>query len=332
MTDSLLKLLLRRSAAGPTAILAGRDAGPFFGPAFDRLLARRVLAEMAPATSWPPCSTCSCLYGERLIVEIDGVLVAECPDDAAASIVLDPSDLRSFAIDADRLVAMLASGSGWPDPPECIGTQVWRLGDLPDGRAVILVLDAAAFQAPSLPSILRAAPAPTSTILLVPPGVTPDARRSFLDMRYHLVGLMDAMHPSELRLERRMLMPGSGRPVGLVEASMLLIIKTLGASAIFHGSLLRLRPRDFDVLAVLAREASDGDALAGQDDLLRALAGGEDQADPIASEQLEKSISRIRGALCTAAGLPRTRGKTLIVNVTRRGYRLASPDIRVTIA
>jgi hypothetical protein len=29
--------------------------------------------------------------------------------------------------------------------------------------------------------------------------------------------------------------------------------------------------------------------------------------------------------------LPRAEGKTLIVNVTRRGYRLASPGIRVII-
>jgi hypothetical protein len=228
LTDSLPKLLLRRSAAGPAAILAGRDARPFFGSAFDRLLARRVLAELAPTTSWPPCSTCSCLYGERLIVEIDGALIAECPDDAAASDALDPSDLRSFAIDTDRLVAVLASGSGWPDVPECLGAQVWRLGDLPDSRTVILILDAAAFRVPSLPSILRAAPAPSSVTFLVPPGVAPDTRRSFLDMRYHLVDLLDAMHPTELRLDQKKLAPGANPSGSMAAAGMLLSINALG--------------------------------------------------------------------------------------------------------
>jgi hypothetical protein len=331
LTDSLPKLLLRRSAAGPAAILPGRDAHPFFGPAFDRLLAQRVLAELAPATSWPPCSDCDCLFGERPIVEIDGVLVAECPDDAAASTVLDPSDLRSFAIDNDRLLALLAGGSGWPDPPECLGVQVWRLGDLPDGRTVILVLDPAAFTLPSLSSILRAVPAPTNTTLLVPPGVAPGTRRPFLDMRYHLVDLLAAMHPSDLRLDRQTLRPSNEMSATATGVGMLLSINTLGVTASFHGAPLRLRPRDFDALAVLARESGDGGALATQDDLLSALQGEEGRADPPRNEQMEKSISRIRGALCAAAGLPRTAGRTLIVNVTGRGYRLASPDIRVII-
>ncbi len=130
--------------------------------------------------------------------------------------------------------------------------------------------------------------------------------------------------------------PGSGpKATGAPVADaggMLLAINVLGVTASFVGAQLRLRPRDFDVLAVLAREAADGQALAQQDDLLRALSGGEDRAEPIAVAQLEKSISGIREALCSAAELPREQGRDLIVNVTRRGYRLASPPIRVVLA
>lgn len=332
MNDSLAKLLLRRSAAGPEPVLAGRDAAPFVGPVFSRLLAKGILTELPPAVSWPPCAGCGCGLGERPIVEIGGQLVAECPDEAGASVTLAPHDLRSFLIDVARLVTLLTAGSGWPDAPEPLGTGVWRLGDLADGHAVVLILDSLAFRAPALLPVLRAAPAPSSTTLLVPPGADAGARRRFLDMRYHLVGLLDAVHPTELRLQREKLMPGAGAPTLLADGSMLLSINRLGLTASFHGVPLSLRPRDVDVLAVLAREAGDGGALARQDDLLRALGGDEDRAEPIAGEQLEKSISRIREALCNAAGLPRAEGRTLIVNVTRRGYRLASPPIRVVLS
>lgn len=332
MNDSLAKLLLRRSAAGPEPILSGRDAAPFLGPAFARLLAKGILTELPPASSWSPCAGCGCGFGERRIVEIDGRLVAECPDDANADTLLDAGDLRSFSIAVDRLVAVLAAGTSWPDPPERLGVGVWRLGDLADGRAVVLVVDPLAFQPSVLLPVLRAAPPPPSTTLLVPPGVDADTRRPLLDMRYHLVGLLDALHPTDLSLQRDRLAPSATGAPATDAGGMLLAINVLGVTASFVGAQLRLRPRDFDVLAVLAREAADGQALAQQDDLLRALSGGEDRAEPIAVEQLEKSISRIREALCSAAELPRQQGRDLIVNVTRRGYRLSSPPIRVVLA
>ncbi len=45
MTEKILRLLTRLSEAGDDAILPGDLAAPFFGPVFDRLLARRVLVE-----------------------------------------------------------------------------------------------------------------------------------------------------------------------------------------------------------------------------------------------------------------------------------------------
>ena len=111
LTDSLATLLLRRSAAGPEPILAGRDAAPFFGRAFDRLLASGLLTELPLATSWPPCSNCTCGFGERLVVEIDDALIAECQDDASASVSLDQHDLRNFSIDVGMLVMLLAAGT-----------------------------------------------------------------------------------------------------------------------------------------------------------------------------------------------------------------------------
>lgn len=332
-TDSLTRWLLRHSASGPSTIIAGRDAARFFGPGFDLLLAKGVLTEFAPASSWPPCRDCTCGPQERLIVRIDGALVAECPDDAAASVVLTPADLRAFAIDVDAVVVALAAGTGWPEPPEQLGASVWRLGNLDDGRAVVAILDPQVFRTAPLLPVLRAVPSPpSSTTLLVPPGVDANAQRPFRDMRYHLVGLLDAVHPTMFALARERLVPPAGGAAQLAAGDILLVINPMGFTASFAGVPFALRPRDFEVLVVLAREAADGRAMARRDDLMRALAEKADSAEPIAEEQLEKSISRIREALCIAVGLPRDQGRRLIVNVPRRGYRLATPPVRTVLA
>jgi len=60
MTETILRLLTRLSEAGDDAILPGELASPFFGPVFDRLLAKRVLVEQAPLADWDVCVGCEC--------------------------------------------------------------------------------------------------------------------------------------------------------------------------------------------------------------------------------------------------------------------------------
>ena len=55
MTETILRLLTRLSEAGDDAILSGDLAVPFFGPVFDRLLAKRFLVEQAPLIDWEVC-------------------------------------------------------------------------------------------------------------------------------------------------------------------------------------------------------------------------------------------------------------------------------------
>ncbi len=107
MTDSLTALLLRRSEGGCPLLLGGQ-AKSHFGRAFDRLLARRVLVELAPATEWPVCGTCECGMDARVIREINGELRALCFLDSACDAILIPDDLRAFRIDPEHLVGLRA--------------------------------------------------------------------------------------------------------------------------------------------------------------------------------------------------------------------------------
>lgn len=135
----MFALLTRLSEAGPDAVLWGRAARAHFGPVFDRLLRKRVLVERPRAGMWPTCAHCGCGLDARPIVEVHGELVAACPHDHHADQPLAPDDLRSFHIDAERLVTVLAEASGF-DHAASLLPGLWQMGRLASGRAVFLAL------------------------------------------------------------------------------------------------------------------------------------------------------------------------------------------------
>src|SRR3954452_23175517 len=112
VTETLPKLLLRLIEAGASAELSGRQARRFFGPEFERLLARRVLVEQRPLETWSPCSVCTCAVEGRPIQTVEGRLVAACPLDAAEDVLLDEEDVRVFVIDRANIVQEIARASG----------------------------------------------------------------------------------------------------------------------------------------------------------------------------------------------------------------------------
>ena len=117
MTETLAGLLLRLSEAGDPAVLWGQQAAGHAGPAFERLLARGVLIEQAPATEWDVCPACECGLEFRPIEQIEGRIVALCPTDRRSDVVLDSDDLRSFRISAAAIAGEIALVSGFADTP-----------------------------------------------------------------------------------------------------------------------------------------------------------------------------------------------------------------------
>lgn len=207
VSDRLPKLLLRRIEAGPGAVLWGRDAAPHFGRSFDQLLAEGILTERAPATSWSLCRICDGDCGERDIAEVDGGLVAECPQDSAHDTPLAAHEIRSFAVDVPALVGAIATRSGLAGDCEQIAGGVWFLGRLTGGRSVVLVLEEAGVRGPGGVAALRARATLAGTTILVPGYFRPPVMRPFRDAGCHVLVSMDALDGDDFVLNHATLLP-----------------------------------------------------------------------------------------------------------------------------
>lgn len=144
MNETILRLLTRPSEAGDDAILSGELAVPFFGPVFDRLLAKRVHVEQAPLADWEVCDACECALPCRPIRKAGDGYRAECPLDRRHDVDLTEDDLRVFRIGGNALASVIGAAAGFSVAPKLAAEKVWRLGDTPSGRAVFLALEPAA--------------------------------------------------------------------------------------------------------------------------------------------------------------------------------------------
>ncbi len=330
MNESLPALLLRRSEGGDPAYLLGvPDLSPAAASAFQQLLALGVVLHPRVLDTWDPCANCSCGAEERHVRWIDGIPVAICPLSSEDDETLDPGDLQLFQISLSRLAEFVGRAAGLDDRPEQIAPRLWRLGRLAGGRVLLLATSSSAVRGAGVFDRLKVLDRSARFTLIV-------NIKSAVDIAALAERGIDVVPPEEAFMASE-----PARPVR-VDLNRLLVVTVtsdpdvlevspLAFTSAFGGRALQLEPRDARVLNILAREADDGGTLATRDDLYRALVGRDDADAPVGDEQLEKSVSRIRGALCDARGLPRAEGKRLIAAVRGHGYRLVTPTIRVLI-
>lgn len=155
MTETLPRLLLRLSEAPGPAILWGRLAARHAGHDVERLLARGVLVEQAPATEWDVCPACDCGLEARPIQLINGQRMAICPTDRRRDLILDDDDLRSFRIDPARLIREISVASGLSDGPSLIAEGVWHLGEIAGQRELFLALSGDALLQAGMIGLMR---------------------------------------------------------------------------------------------------------------------------------------------------------------------------------
>lgn len=285
MKDSLAKLLLRRSESGRRPVVWGREAAPYFGRAFDRLLSEGILTERALATVWPPCRQCDGACGERDIVEMEGDLVAECPEYPDMDSHLTPNDVRSFEIDAPLLVAKFMRESVLGQGSEPLGAGAWLLGRTDGGRWVVLVMDPSGFHGPDGLTLIAARAPSAETTILVPDNVAATALRPFRAAGFHIVSTVSALPDEGFRLDHALLHPRAtvrarlfinkasstvlldGRRVSLTDQPRRLLV-ALAEVAITHAGFLdrtqvqhavygSLRPPDSRPLRDVARDLRD---------------------------------------------------------------------------
>ena len=314
MTEMILKLLTRLSEAGDDAILPGELAAPFFSPVFDRLLAKRVLVEQAPLADWDVCDACECGLLCRPIRKVGKAFRAECPLDRRHDIDLNEDDLRVFRIGASALASVIGAAAGLGSAPRLAAEKVWRLGETPSGRAVLLALEPAALNGGDIIALLRQA-AHGSDITILAPQLPEEAARRHQDAGFHLIATRTVLRPAT---------NGFGAAIDVAELAPVplapvLRVRRATAEVQWDGRSVVLSRQIFPVFERLLDKAMSRDQVASQS-----------HVEGTTAREAKDLIRELRAAF-KAAGLTDKETKTLIATVRNRGYRIgvAATDIVV---
>lgn len=305
MNATILQLLTRLSEAGDDAILPAELAAPFFGPIFDRLLAKRVLVEQAPLSDWEVCDACECGLPCRPIRKVGDGFRAECPLDRRQDVDLTKDDLRVFRIGADALASLIGAAAGFGVASKLAAEKIWRLGDTPSGRAVFLALEPAALTVNGIVASLRQA-AQGSHITILAPNLPAEAARRHYDAGVHLIKTLEVMKPASNALgaaiDDATLMPVPLAPV--------LRVRKATAEVQWDGRSVILSRQIFPVFERLLEKAMSRDQVASQFHI-----------EGTTAREAKDLIRELRDAF-KAVGFTDAESKALIVTVRGRGYRL----------
>ena len=314
MTETILRLLTRLSEAGDDAILPGELAAPFYGPGFDRLLAKRVLVEQAPLADWDVCDGCECGLPCRPIRKAGDGYRAECPLDRRQDIDLTEDDLRVFRIGDEALASVIGAAAGFGAAPKLAAEKVWRLGDTPSGRAVFLALEPAALTGDGIIASLRQA-AQSSDITILAPQLPAEAARRNHDAGFHLTEILAVLMPASdglgAAIDDAALVPVPLAPV--------LRVRRATAEVQWDGRSVILSRQIFPVFERLLEKAQSRDQVASGS-----------HVEATTAREAKDLIRELRDAF-KAAGFTDAESKILIMTVRNRGYRLGvvSADIVV---
>ena len=305
MTETILRLLTRLSEAGDDAILSGDLAAPFFGPVFDRLLAKRVLIEQAPLSDWDVCDACECGLPCRPIRKAGDAFRAECPLDRRQDIDLTEEDLRVFSIGAAALGSMIGAAGGFGTAPKLTTEKLWLLGDMPSGRAVFLALEPAALTGDGIAAALRQAEH-GADITILAPELPPEAARRLHDAGFHMVETLAVLMPASnslgVAIDAAALAPTPLAPE--------LRVRRATAEVQWGGRSVILSRQIFPVFERLLEKALSRDPVASQA-----------HVEGTTAREAKDLIRELRGAF-KAAGFTDAESKALIETVRNRGYRL----------
>ncbi|MSU92099.1 hypothetical protein GE300_21380 [Rhodobacteraceae bacterium 2CG4] len=305
MTETILRLLTRLSEAGDDAILPGELAAPFFGPVFDRLLAKRVLVEQAPLSDWEVCDGCECGLPCRPIRKAGDGYRAECPLDRRHDVDLTEDDLREFRIGAAALASVIGAAAGFGAALKLAAEKVWRLGDTSSGRAVFLALEPAALTCDGIIATLRQA-AQGSDITILAPQLPAEAERRHHDAGFHLVETLAMLIPASdglgVSIDVAALAPVPLAPV--------LRVRRATAEVQWDGRSVILSRQIFPVFERLVEKALSRDQVASGS-----------HVEGTTAREAKDLIRELRDAL-KAAGFTDAESTALIMTVRGRGYRL----------
>ena len=305
MTETILRLLTRLSEAGDDAILSGELAGPFFGPVFDRLLAKRVLVEQAPLADWEVCDACECGLPCRPIRKAGDGYRAECPLDRRHDVDLTEDDLRVFRIGGGALASVIGTAAGFGTAPNLAAEKVWRLGETPSGRAVFLSLEPAAMTGDGIIASLRQA-AQGSDVTILAPQLPAEIARRHQDAGFHLVETLAVLIPASVGLGVAI----DVAALAPIPLAPVLCVRKATAEVQWDGRSVILSRQIFPVFERLLEKALSRDQVASGS-----------HVEGTTAREAKDLIRELRDAF-KAAGFTDAESKSLIETVRNRGYRL----------
>jgi hypothetical protein len=311
-TGTIFALLTRLSEAGPDAALWGRAARPHFGPVFDRLLRKRVLVERPHAGMWTTCTDCDCGLDARPIVEVHGKLVAACPNDHHADQPLAPDDLRSFRIDSERLVTVMAEASGFSNPASIL-PGLWQMGRLASGRAVFLAMQEDTIEQPGVVFALRAATT-GAPISLLAPEIPPAVQLRFSEAGIDVAILRSVLSPSSSGID----VINVAALEAPAHAPRLVVAKT-AQNVTLDDRHLHFSPQLQRLVLMLVEQALSKDPI-----LSHQVIGGATGREP------RDLIRNLRDNLM-AQGLSEAEAKAFIKTVSPRGYRIGLDPSEISL-
>ena len=305
MTETILRLLTRLSEAGNDAILPGDLAAPFFGPIFDRLIAKRVLVEQAPLSDWDVCDACECGLPCRPIREAGDAFRVECPLDCRQDVDLTDDDLRVFRIGAEALASVIGAAAGFGAEPKPATGRVWRVGETPSGRVVFLALEPAGLGGDGIIATLRQS-AQDADITILAPELPPEAARRLDEAGFHLIETLAVLTPASNRLGVVI----DAAALDPVPLAPMLRVRKQTAEVQWDGRSVILSRQIFPVFERLLEKA-----------LSRNQVASGSHVEGTTEREARDLIRELRDAF-KAAGITDAEAKALIVTVRGRGYRL----------
>lgn len=314
MTEMILRLLTRLSEAGEDAILPGNLAAPFFGPGFERLLAKRVLIEQALLSDWEVCDACECGLPCRPIRKAGDEYRAECPLDRRQDMELTKDDVCVFRIGGEALASVIGTAAGFGAAPRLAAEKVWRLGDTSSGRAVFLAFEPAALTGDGIIASLRQA-APGSDITILAPELPVETSRRHQDAGFHLIETRAVLMPAS---------DGFGAAIDVAALSPVplapaLRVRKAAAEVQWGGRSVILSRQLFPVFERLLEKALSRDQVASAS-----------HVEGTTGREARDLIRELRAAF-KAAGFTDADSKALIVTVRNRGYRLGVDAARIEV-
>ena len=309
---TIFALLTRLSEAGPDAVLWGRAARSHFGPAFDRLMRKRVLVERPRAGMWPTCAECDCGLDARPIIEVRGKLVAACPHDHHADQTLAPDDLRSFRIDSERLVMVLAEASGFDNAASLL-PGLWHMGRLASGRVVFLALHDGAVEQPGVVLALRAA-APGAPITLLAPKIPPAVQLRLSEAGIDVAVVRSVLSPSSSGID----VINVAALEAPAHAPRFVVAKTT-QTVTLDDRHLHFSPQLQRLVLMLVEQSLTKDAI-----LSHQVIGGETGRE-------SRDLIRDLRANLVSQGLSKAEANALIKTVSPRGYRIGLDPSEISL-